>query len=404
MSYAPPIRTQSSALLTEGLAGQHIDAYRAGVREWVSDCVSPALTDAETNRVFPRHVVAQLGASGIAHERWEDGGDLGKALIIAEELGWAAAGGVGIGISVHLEAVLSILIAHATTDALRARCSAALQGSELGCLAFSEQHSGSDLTQLQTTMHRQADGWRIRGEKAYVSCGAAADFALVLCAPAGDRPSHRTPSLTLVCVPRSGFKVLQRLQTLGAHSLETVRVRIDASIPDDHVVGRHGRGLMIAAYGLTHERFAAAAQLVGALRLAISLAATHLRRGEHRDGALFEHQALRLRLAALHADVSLAGGGLQSLAATSRLDRPSAARAVAGSKVAIAHLAERGMSECLHIFGGAGYVEANTPLARMWRDARLARLGGGGDEILWELVASGLHGDSASYERLVNGA
>ncbi len=398
MSIAPAVGASTVPLLQAGLLGPQVEVFRKRVRTWVGEQIAPLVLDAEHTRTFPRSAIERLGDSGLAHERWEQGGDLGKSLILGEELGRAATGGVGIGISVHLESVLAILLAHASTDALHERAIAALNGRQIGCLAFSEEDGGSDLTAPRTTIAREKNAWRVAGEKAFVSAGATADFALVLCSQAGHPSSYGMPALTLACVPSSGFEVVEQLDTLGVRSLQTVRLRLDATISDADIVGRPGRGLMIAAYGLTHERFAAAAQLIGGLSLAIDLTATRLHRRRQFGTPLFGHQALRLRLAALDAEVSLARGGLHALAVTAGFKRPSAARAIAGAKVSIARLAERTIAECMHMFGGIGYLESHTPLPRMWRDGLLARLGGGSDEILLELLASGLHGDEEAYD------
>jgi hypothetical protein len=77
------------------------------------------------------------------------------------------------------------------------------------------------------------------------------------------------------------------------------------------------------------------------------------------------------------------------------------AREVAGLKVTVARLGERVASECMHLLGARGYLEDRSPLARIWRDMRLARLGGGTDEMMWELVAGGLRGDDDAYAALV---
>ena len=55
----------------------------------------------------------------------------------------------------------------------------------------------------------------------------------------------------------------------------------------------------------------------------------------------------------------------------------------------------------MHIFGGDGYVEDATPLGRLWRDIRLARLGGGTDEMMLEIVAGGLEPDLPTYYKHV---
>ena len=91
---------------------------------------------------------------------------------------------------------------------------------------------------------------------------------------------------------------------------------------------------------------------------------------------------------------------VHGIAAQGRL----ALSAAAGIKVTAARLGEEVIGECMHIFGGAGYLVDETPLGRVWRDMKLARVGGGTDEVLWELVAAGMKADQAGYEDWVGGS
>jgi alkylation response protein AidB-like acyl-CoA dehydrogenase len=72
-------------------------------------------------------------------------------------------------------------------------------------------------------------------------------------------------------------------------------------------------------------------------------------------------------------------------------------------KVTAARLGEEVLSECMHIFGGSGYLADETPIGRWWRDMKLARVGGGTDEVLWELVAAGMKPDQDGYTELFGG-
>lgn len=71
------------------------------------------------------------------------------------------------------------------------------------------------------------------------------------------------------------------------------------------------------------------------------------------------------------------------------------------SSTARRRLGEEVISECMHIFGGSGYLVDETPLGSWWRDMKLARVGGGTDEVLWELVAAGMAPDYGGYESVI---
>jgi alkylation response protein AidB-like acyl-CoA dehydrogenase len=406
------VATEPRLLLSDGIEGEAVAAFRERVAERVRS-VAPLVPEAEGSGRFPRAAIEAIGGDGLARERWAGGphGDAGKGVVVSEELGRAGLGGVGVGVSVHLEVVLPALTRFGRSDLLRERTEAALDCTEIGCFAATEDDSGSDLLGVRTTATRTAGGWHVRGTKAFASLGAVADFALVLCRSedAGEpaAPDDRAEGgafgrpLSIVCVPRDGFRVVRRLQPVGMRGLETVRIEIDAEVPEEAVLHRPGRGLMIATWAFTHERLASVAQLVGGAHLGLALATTRLHRRRQFGTPLIERQALRLRLAEIAAQATTGRLALYALAASLDRPRPQWAREVAALKVTLARVAERASSECMSMFGGLGYLEDATPLARLWRDGRFARLGGGTDEVMLELVAAGLPVDDALYDAAV---
>ena len=402
------VTSDTRLLLSDGLDGEPVAAFRDRVAERVRS-VAELVPEAEGSGRFPRAAIEAIGGD-LARERWTGGphGDAGKGVVVSEELGRAGLGGVGVGVSVHLEVVLAALTRFGRSALLRERTEAALDCTEIGCFAATEDGEGSDLLGVRTTATRNGGGWRVRGTKAFVSLGAVADFALVLCRTEdGAEPAERAagaavgPPLSVVCVPREGYRVVRRLQPVGMRGLETVRIEIDADVPDEAFLHRAGRGLVIGTWALTHERLASVAQMAGGAHLGLALATTRLHRRRQFGTPLIERQALRLRLAEIAAQATTGRLALYALAASLDRLRPGWARDVAALKVTLARAAERASSEFMAMFGGMGYLEDATPLARMWRDGRFARLGGGTDEVMLELVAAGLPVDDELYDALV---
>lgn len=396
---APP----APLLFGTGYESDEAQAFRDRTRAAIEELVSPLVAEAEADEQFPRAAITGLGRAGLFRERWAEAplGDPGKGVVVNEELGRGASGGVAIGVSVHLEAVLSILSRFSRTPLLEDYRERALDGAVVGCVAASEDSGGSDVLGIETVGRPSRGGWRIQGEKSYVSLGASADFALVpFRAASGEEPPHR--QVTVALVPTRDVKIVKRHKPAGARSLDTVRVSIDAHVPEEAVVGRRGAGLHVLTWGLTHERLTSVAQVVGATSFALGLAAAHLHRRRVAGERLIDKQALRLRLADLASQVSVLRLAMYSVA-SGPLVGSRRARDVAGLKVNAARLGERVLSECMHLLGGKGYLEDESPLARMWRDMRLARLGGGTDEVMWELVGGGLVPDFAAYDRAVGG-
>lgn len=382
-------------------------AFRVEARDLIASELSPLVDEAECRRRFPAAAIEALGAAGIVRRRWS-GGSAGEpvlGVILAEELGRAGLGGIGIGVSVHVEAALSVLTRFGRGAAVAGVVEDALAGKSIACVAISEDAAGSDLASVDTTAMRTDEGWRVRGTKAYVSLGAVADLVLVLVRVHEDARRLALPSaLGVVLVPREGLTVERRLTPVGVRGLETVRLGVNATVPGHHMLGRAGKGMLVGTWGLSHERQATAAFVLGTAQLAITIAATHLHRRTQFGARLLDHQALRLRLADLQCQVSIARDALYARARLAAERPGELAHAAAGLKVTVARLGERVASECLHMLGARGYLEEESSMSRLWRDLRLARLGGGTDEMMWELTSRRLPHDDDTYDAWVGSA
>ena len=398
---ADPGPADVQPLLAGGTDSSEVEAYRLRVRALIAESVSPLMDSAEEEHRFPRAAVAAVGASGILRERWAGPhGDVGRGLVYAEELGRALTGGIGIGLLVQSENVISILRRFGDSDEARALLDQVLDGAVVGCIAASEPQGGADLAAVRTVAEQDGDGWRVRGEKAYSSPAGAADFCMALCRlPEGN--GFFEPALAIALVDRDGFAP-RPLQTAGLWSLETCRLTVDAGVPAGRMLAARGLGLHALQWGLTFERFAGAVFAIGGADTTLRLAITHLHRRTQFGAPLFEHQALRLRIAELAAQVRLMRGGLYELASRWERTDQRMIREAAATKVTAARLGERVLSECAHVFGGSGYLENETPFPRMLRDFRLARLGGGADEMMLELYAGALETDDDLYDRLTS--
>jgi alkylation response protein AidB-like acyl-CoA dehydrogenase len=372
-------------------------AFRQRVRSFLDSEIVPLVDEAERSRSFPRQAITALGRSGLLRERWAGGrhGDLSRSVLLAEEIGLAGLGGVGIGMSLHSEAATATLRQCARSDYARQILDMALDGEIVCCVATTEQLAGSDLSAVSTELKRDGDRYLVRGTKWFVSPGACADVALILC--------RADDGLAVAIVPSSGLTVVKRLETAGMASLETVRLSVDAEIGPEAILVKPGQGLLALTASLSYERLAVAALFLGTAELALKLAVTHLRRRTQFGQPLQNHQALRLRMADLSAQVTIARRGLYATAAEMGAHGAVNIADTAGLKVTATRLCEHVVSESMHVFGGRGYVEDETPFPRLWRDVPSARLGAGTDEMMWEIVASGMRADDSLYDRWITG-
>ncbi|MEO8816349.1 MAG: acyl-CoA dehydrogenase family protein, partial [Mycobacterium sp.] len=232
------------------------------------------------------------------------------------------------------------------------------------------------------------------------SLSSVADHIMVVARGVDGDENSRHGNVLLIAVPTAQVQVQAPYRKVGAGPLDTAAVHIDTWVPADALIARAGTGLAAISWGLAHERMSIAGQVAASCQTVLGI--THARMVNRRQfgATLFEHQALRLRIADLQARVDLLRHGLTGIAAQGRLDL----RTAAAVKVTAARLGEEVLGECMHIFGGSGYLIDETPLGRWWRDMKLARVGGGTDEVLWELVAAGMRPDHDGYAELFGAA
>ncbi|MCK0174834.1 mycobactin biosynthesis acyl-ACP dehydrogenase MbtN [Mycolicibacterium sp. F2034L] len=363
------------------------------------DQVAAWTADAEATEHFPRALIEHLGRSGVFAEKWGDGQhpDVAKLVDLAIRLGGLGSAGIGVGVSLH-DSAIAILRRFGRSDHLRGICEAAIRGDAVLCIGASEESGGSDLQIVGTEMRSARDGFEVRGVKKFVSLSPIADHIMVVARSVDHDATSRHGNVAVIAVPTSQVEVQAPYRKVGAGPLDTAAVHIDTWVPADALVARAGTGLAAISWGLAHERLSIAGQVAGASQRVIGITLARMMKRRQFGHTLFEHQALRMRMADLQARVDMLRYALSGIAAEGRLDLRSAA----AMKVTAARLGEEVLSECMHIFGGSGYLTAETPLGRWWRDMKLARVGGGTDEVLWELVAAAMRPDYEAYAEMID--
>jgi alkylation response protein AidB-like acyl-CoA dehydrogenase len=381
-----------------GLPHPSLSDYRNLLDDVFNDQVVAWTAEAEATEHFPRQLIEYLGAAGVFTGKWGDSQqpDVARLLELAYKLGWTGSAGIGVGVSLHDSAV-SILRRFGKSDYLKHICEQAIHGEAVLCIGASEESGGSDLQICETELRTARDGFEIRGIKKFVSLSPIADHIMVVARSVDHDPASRHGNVALIAVPTSQVDIQEPYRKVGAGPLDTAAVHIDTWVPADALIARAGTGLAAISWGLAHERMSIAGQVASSCQRIIGI--THARMVNRRQfgATLFEHQALRMRIADLQARVDLLRHGLNGIAALGKLDL----RTAAAVKVTAARLGEEVVSECMHIFGGSGYLVDETPLGRWWRDMKLARVGGGTDEVLWELVAAAMKPDHDGYAELI---
>lgn len=374
-----------------------IDDYRALLDHAFGDRVRQWTAEAEAAERFPRGLIEHLGRCGVFREKWGEHQhpDVERVIALAGSLGRLGSAGIGVGVSLH-DSAIAILRRFGKSDHLRNIGEQAIRGEAVLCIGASEESGGSDLQIVETEMRSERGGFHVCGVKKFVSLSPIADHIIVVARSVDHDPTSRHGNVAVVAVPTAAVEIRKPYRKVGAGPLDTAAVHIDTWVPADALVARAGTGLAAISWGLAHERLSIAGQVASGCQRVIGITLARMMVRRQFGHTLYEHQALRMRMADLQARVDLLRYALAGIAAAGRLDL----RAAAAVKVTAARLGEEVLSECMHIFGGSGYLVDETPLGAWWRDMKLARVGGGTDEVLWELVAAAMKPDHEGYAEL----
>jgi acyl-CoA dehydrogenase len=256
-------------------------------------------------------------------------------------------------------------------------------GEAVAAFALSEPQAGSDVASLALRADRDGDGFRLTGEKAWISNAPAADVYTVF---ARTTEGAGARGLTAFAVPGDSEGLSgEPIDLIAPHPIG--RLRFDGVlVPADHVLGEVDRGMAVAMGTLDRFRPSVGAFAVGMARAALELAVAHASEREAFGRPLREFQAVSHRLADVAARVQAARLLVhQAATAYDRGVRP-VTQVAAMAKLLATETAQEAVDAAVQVHG-ARALEAGHPLAHLYAEVRAPRIYEGASEIQREIIA-----------------
>jgi alkylation response protein AidB-like acyl-CoA dehydrogenase len=284
------------------------------------------------------------------------------------------------------------------SDAMKARYLPQLATGELRMsFGVTEARAGTDTSRIETRAERDGNGWRLNGEKAWLSNAQHAQKALILARTSPRDPAKPLLGLTLFFIDLDPKHcTLEVIDKLGRNAVDSNRlVMRDLHVADEDVVGEVGRGFYHLLDGLNSERIVIAMEAVGIGRAALRLASEDAASRVVFERPTGANQAIAHPLARCWAE--LAAAELLALKAAWLFDNglPCGAEANAAKLLA----ADAGFAACdaaLQTLGGRGY-RTDTHIERLWREVRLYRIVPISNEMVLNYLATHVLGLPKSY-------
>jgi acyl-CoA dehydrogenase len=332
-----------------------------------------------------------MGAAGllccaVPEEYGGPGADFSYSAVVLEELAKANASGPGVG--VHSDIVTPYILHYGSDEQKQEWLPKLVSGEAVGAIAMTEPGTGSDLQGVRTSAIEDGNHLVVNGAKTFITNGQQADVIIVVVKTDPSQGAHGT-SLVLVEREREGFSRGRNLEKIGLKAQDTSELFFDnVRVPKTNLLGEEGRGFEYLMSDLPQERLIIALGAVAHAEAGLDWTIEYVKGRKAFGKAIGDFQNTRFRLADVKTEVTIGRAFVEQCLEkhmNGGLDPTTAAMA----KLWTTEMENRVLDICLQLHGGYGYMW-EYPIARAWADARIARIYGGTNEIMRELIGRSL--------------
>ena len=362
--------------------------FRDAVREFAQEQVGPLVREMdEAQRMNPELIPAffELGLMGI--ETPEEFGGLGSSfftsVLVVEELARVDAS-VAVMVDVQNTLVNNAFLRWGS-DGLKAEYLPRLAERSVGAYALSEAGSGSDAFALATRATEADGGFRLSGQKMWITSGAEADIFIIF---ATVDPSAGYRGITAFVVERAdeGFSVGKKEDKLGIRASSTTELILqDLFVPAGRVLGEVGKGYRTAIETLNEGRIGIGAQMVGIAAGALEATLRYVREREQFGRPIGEFQGVQFQLAEMATELEAARLLVYNAARLKDAGQPFL-REAAMAKLYASEAAQRITSRCIDLHGGYGFTK-EYPVEKFYRDAKIGTIYEGTSNMQLQTIA-----------------
>jgi citronellyl-CoA dehydrogenase len=366
------------------------------LKRYIDEHINPHVDEWEAAEMMPAHEIfkglGKLGLLGLTKPEAHGGAglDYSYGMAMAETLGHIHCGGVPMAIGVQTDMATPALARFGSEELKRQFLAPAIAGDMVGCIGVSEPGAGSDVAAIKSVARKDGDDYLISGQKMWITNSLQADWMCML-VNTSDGPAHKNKSLVMVPMREKGklvkgIEVAQKIRKIGMNSSDTGLIYFDeVRVPQRNLIGTEGSGFIYQMQQFQEERLWCAASTLEALTNCIAWTVEWAQERKLFGASLADQQWVQFKLAELKTEV-------ESLRA---LTYQAVERYVAGedvtewatmAKLKAGRLNRIVPDTCLQFWGGMGFTWENK-VSRMYRDGRLASIGGGADEVMLGILS-----------------
>ena len=374
---------------------EHLEIQKT-LKRFIDAEINPHVDEWEAAEIFPAHQVfkklGNLGLLGLTKPE-EYGGaglDYSYGVAMAEALGHIDCGGVPMAIGVQTDMCTPALARFGSEELKREFLAPAIAGDTVGCIGVSEPGAGSDVASIKSHARKDGDDYVISGQKMWITNSLQADWMCML-VNTGDGPQHKNKSLVMVPMReggklRKGIEVGKKIKKIGMNASDTGLIYFDeVRVPQRYLIGAEGSGFMYQMMQFQEERLWCAASCIQSLSNCVEWTVEWAHERKLFGATLADQQWVQFKLAEMKTEVE----SLRAMtyrACELYVQGQDVTELASMAKLKAGRLNRLVPDTCLQFWGGMGFTWENK-VARMYRDGRLASIGGGADEVMMGIIA-----------------
>ncbi|MEO1796895.1 MAG: isovaleryl-CoA dehydrogenase [Pseudomonadota bacterium] len=374
-----------------------VNALREAVHRFAQEQIKPRAAEIDKSNAFPPELWKELGDMGLHGLTVpEDDGGAGMGYlahtVAIEEVARASAS-VSLSYGAHSNLCLNQINLNGTAEQKAKYLPGLISGEHVGALAMSEAGSGSDVVSMKLHAEKRNDHYRLNGTKYWITNGPDADTLVVY---AKTDPEGGSKGITAFLIEKvmTGFSTSNHFDKLGMRGSNTAELIFeDVQVPFENVLGEEGRGVQVLMSGLDYERVVLAGIGLGIMAACLDEIMPYMAERRQFGKPIGSFQLMQAKIADMYTAMNSARAYVYEVAKA--CDRGEVTRQDAAA--CCLYASEAAMTQAhqaVQAMGGAGFMN-DTPVSRLFRDAKLMEIGAGTSEIRRMLVGRELVGAMA---------
>ena len=363
--------------------------FRESLRKFIDREVIPYVEEWEETGIVPKSAWKKMGEQGflgisVPEEYGGLGADFLYSVVLMEEM--IRTNQSGLFAQLHNDVVVPYIVSYGSEEQKKKYLPGCVSGDIITAVAMTEPNAGSDLAAMKTTAVQDGDHLIINGQKTFISNGINCDLVVLAAKDPSVENPHMAVDLYLVEAGTPGFEKGKRMKKIGWHSQDTAELYFnDCRVPKENLLGKKGTGFIKLMEKLQQERLIAC---IGSVAGAAYMLDTTIKYCKERivfGKPLTKFQNTQFEIVEMATEVKLGRTFVDKLI-VDHMEGKNIVIETSMAKCWTTDMAFRVADRCLQLHGGYGYCE-EYPIARAWRDIRVARIFAGSNEIMKTIAA-----------------